>query len=93
MAKDSIFTLKLEPELRDAFMAEAEASHRPASQVVRELMREFVDKQREERDYNAFLRQTVASSLASLERHGAIPNGQVEAEFAARRAKVKADMR
>ena len=93
MAKDSIFTLKLEPELRDAFMAEAEASHRPASQVVRELMREFVDKQREERDYNAFLRQTVASSLASLERHGAIPNEQVEAEFAARRAKVKADMR
>ena len=88
MAKESVFTLKLEPELRDAFMAEAEASHRPASQVVRELMREFVDKQRGERDYDAFLKQTVASSLASLQQHGPIPNEQVEAEFAARRRLV-----
>jgi hypothetical protein len=39
MSKEAVFTMKLEPELRDAFMAEAEASHRPASQVVRELMR------------------------------------------------------
>jgi len=46
MSKEAVFTMKLEPELRDAFMAEAQASHRPASQVVRELMREFVDRQR-----------------------------------------------
>jgi len=26
-----MFTLKLEPELREQFMAEAEATHRPAS--------------------------------------------------------------
>jgi hypothetical protein len=31
--------MKLEPDLRDEFMAEAEAIHRPASQVLRELMR------------------------------------------------------
>ena len=42
MAKDAVFTLKLEPQLRDAFIAEAQAAHRPASQVVRDLMREFV---------------------------------------------------
>jgi len=28
MSKEAVFTMKLEPELRDAFMAEAEASHR-----------------------------------------------------------------
>jgi len=44
MSKEAVFTMKLEPELRDQFMAEAEASHRPASQVVRELMREFVQR-------------------------------------------------
>ncbi|HET9644085.1 MAG TPA: type II toxin-antitoxin system RelE/ParE family toxin [Burkholderiaceae bacterium] len=38
MPEEAVFTMKLEPELRDAFMAEAEASHRPASQVVRELL-------------------------------------------------------
>ena len=41
MSKEAVFTMKLEPELRAEFMAEAEASHRPASQILRELMREF----------------------------------------------------
>jgi hypothetical protein len=31
MSKEAVFTMKLEPGLRDSFMAEAEASHRPAS--------------------------------------------------------------
>jgi predicted transcriptional regulator len=44
MAKEAVFTMKLEPELREQFMAEAEASHRPASQVLRELMREFIER-------------------------------------------------
>lgn len=39
------FTIKLDSDLRDAFIAEAEASHRPASQVVREPMREFIERQ------------------------------------------------
>ena len=40
MAKEAVFTMKLEPELRDAFMAEAAELDRPASQIVRELMRD-----------------------------------------------------
>ena len=35
MSKEVQFTMKVEPELRDQFMAEAEAAHRPASQVNR----------------------------------------------------------
>lgn len=85
MAKESVFTLKLEPELRDAFMAEAEASHRPASQVVRELMREFVQKQQKSRSYDAFLAETVKASLASIKDGEGIPNEVVEAQFAERR--------
>lgn len=34
MPKEAVFTMKLEPELRAEFIAEAEAAHRPASQVV-----------------------------------------------------------
>ena len=45
MPKQAVFTMKLEPELRDQFMAEAAAAHRPASQVMRELMRAFVQRQ------------------------------------------------
>ena len=45
MSKEAVFTMKLEPELRAEFMAEAEAAHRPASQILRDLMREFVQRQ------------------------------------------------
>ena len=44
MAKEAVFTMKLEPELRDAFMAAAHEEDRPASQIVRELMRDFIDR-------------------------------------------------
>ena len=55
MSKQAVFTMKLDPELRAEFMAEAEAAHRPASQVLRELMREFIQSQRKSREYDEFL--------------------------------------
>ncbi|MDB5431890.1 MAG: antitoxin of toxin-antitoxin stability system [Caulobacter sp.] len=63
MPKEAVFTLKLEADLRDAFMAEAESTHRPASQLVREFMREFVQRQREARDHDAWVRAKVQESL------------------------------
>ena len=46
MAREAVFTVKLETDLRDAFLKEAEKTHRPASQLVREFMREFVENRR-----------------------------------------------
>lgn len=88
MTKEAVFTMKLEPELRAAFMAEAEAAHRPASQVMRELMREFIQRQREVREYDEFLRRKVEAGRASMREGQGRPNDEVEAEFAARRARV-----
>ena len=64
MTKEAVFTLKLEADLRDQFMAEAEAVHRPASQLVREMMRDFVDRQRKARDYDTWFRRPVRSRRA-----------------------------
>jgi len=69
-------------------MAEAEAAHRPASQVLRELMREFVQRQRESREYDEFLRRKVEAGRASMRAGLGRSNDEVEAEFAARRASV-----
>ena len=88
MSKEAVFTMKLEPGLRAEFMAEAEASHRPASQVLRELMREFVLRQREAREYDAFLQRKVKVARASMRAGRGRTNDKVEAEFAARRAAV-----
>ena len=86
MAKEAVFTMKLEPELRAEFMAEAEAAHRPASQVLRELMREFVHHQREARKYDKLLNRKVQVARSSMRAGRGRSNDDVETEFAARRA-------
>jgi len=88
MPKEAVFTMKLEPDLREAFMHEAQASHRPASQILRELMREFVQRQRQAREYDDFLAQKVQTARASMQAGIGISNDEVEAQFAARRAQV-----
>ena len=88
MSKEAVFTMKLEPELRAEFMAEAAAAHRPASQVLRELMREFVQRQREAREYDEFLSRKVDVGRISMRAGVGHTNDEVETMFAARRAAV-----
>jgi predicted transcriptional regulator len=88
MSKQAVFTMKLEPELREQFMAEAEASHRPASQIVREMMRQFVQTQRESREYKAFLQRKVDKARLSMRAGDGLTNEEVEAEFTARRVRA-----
>ncbi len=84
MQKDAVFTMKLEAKLRAAFVAEAAAAHRPASQVMRELMRDFVRKQREAREYTAFLQRKVEAGRADKAAGRHVSNEDIETEFAAR---------
>ncbi len=88
MSKEAVFTMKLEAELRADFIAEAQAADRPASQILRELMRDFVKQQRQARDYDAFLEKKVEAARASLQAGKGLGNEEVEAIFAARRAAV-----
>ena len=89
MPKESVFTMKLEPELRDEFMAEAEAAHRPASQIVRDLMRDFIRRQREAREYDKFLRKKVDVARRSMRVGRGRSQEDVETDFAQRRAKLR----
>lgn len=86
MSKVAVFTMKLEPDLRAAFMAAAEASHRPASQVVRELMRDYVQREAARQEHGDFLAQKVAAARTSSTAGVGRSHDAVEADFAARRA-------
>lgn len=44
MSKETTVTFRVEPELRAAFQQAADRAHRPAAQVLRELMRLFVSQ-------------------------------------------------
>jgi hypothetical protein len=85
MANEVIFTLKMEPQLLAEFMAEAEVDHRPASQIIRDLMFEFIQRQREVRKYDEFLKEKVATSIASMHAGMGISNEAVEKLFSKRR--------
>lgn len=89
MAKEAVFTMKLEPELRDEFMAEAQAAHRPASQIMRELMREYVQRQHQTREYEEFLEGKVHDARASLHGGEGLDHSDIEAEFGRRRAATR----
>ncbi|KTC84379.1 hypothetical protein [Legionella drozanskii] len=45
MTKNVQMSIKMEPELHDQFMAAVAATHTPAAQVVRQLMRKFIAQQ------------------------------------------------
>ena len=42
MSKEVQMSIKMEPELREQFMAVAADRHRPAAQIIRDLMRFYI---------------------------------------------------
>ncbi|WP_206612692.1 antitoxin of toxin-antitoxin stability system [Paenirhodobacter populi] len=84
-ASKAVFTMKLEPELRDSFMAATAAADRPASQVVRELMRDYIERQRQAQEYRAYLDRKVEVARAQRDAGQYVTNADVEAQAIARR--------
>lgn len=91
MTKEAIFSLKLEAGLRAEFLAEAASEDRPASRVMRELMRGYIAQRRQDREYDDYLQRKVDAGRASMRMSHGRPNAEVEAEFAAKRDQVPAD--
>lgn len=58
--KDNIITAKVESDLKNAFMAIAESKDRPASQILRELIRVYVESNEIP---NALTRETMQKTL------------------------------
>lgn len=66
MSKEAVFTMKLEPELRAEFMAEAASEDRPASQIMRELMRGYIAQRRQAREYDNYSRRQIEDRSPSM---------------------------
>jgi predicted transcriptional regulator len=83
------FTFRLEPELRAAFLAETAALDRPASEVIRELMRGFIQEREQARDYDRFVREKIAVGDADLAAGRVLSHQQVKRRAGARRARLQ----
>ncbi len=85
MSKQAVFTMKLEPELRAEFMSIAVEEDRPASQILRELMRTYIKQRAQKLEYEDFLRQKVETGRDSMRLKEGRANDEVEAKFSERR--------
>ena len=87
MTKHSRFTLEIDADLHDAFLAAAEAENRTASEIVRDFMSDYVHSH-EDPDYWAFVAQNVEAARRSLAEGKGITNAEIEAKFSTRRAAI-----
>ncbi|ECD5989099.1 hypothetical protein E2H14_20250 [Salmonella enterica subsp. enterica serovar Muenchen] len=71
-------SLRIDAELKDAFMAAAKSMDRNGSQLIRDFMRQTVERQ-----HNAWFREQVNAGRQQLERGEVLPHNIVEASAAA----------
>lgn len=86
---EATFTFRVDEALKNEFATAAKARDRTGAQLLRDFMREFVQKQQEVAEHDAWFRREVQAGLDSANSANAgrlVPASEVEAKFAARRA-------
>lgn len=90
MSKEVVFTMKIDAELHEALVAEAKAGAQPVERLVQASIREFLDRQRESHEYDAFLAKKIARAHEDIAVGRFYTSEEVEARFAERRAALLA---
>lgn len=83
---EATFTFRVDEELKSEFALAAKAKDRTGAQLLRDFMREYVQRQQQAAEHDAWFRQQVQIGLDSANAGHLIPGDEVEAKFAARRA-------
>ena len=86
---ETTFTFRVEEDLKAKFSNAAKANDRTGAQLLRDFMRDFVQRQQEAAEHDTWFRRQVQIGLDSADAGHLVPGDQVEAEFAARRAKTR----
>ena len=81
---ETTFTFRVDEALKSAFTDAAKAHDRSGSQLLRDFMREYVEKA----EYDAWFRAEVEEALRESDDPNAewVPNEQAEAEWQVRKA-------
>jgi len=89
---EATFTFRVDEALKSEFTTAAKAQDRSGAQLLRDFMRDFVRRQREKAEYDAWFCQQVQIGLDSANAGHLIPAAEVEARFAAKRAATRRRM-
>ncbi len=87
--KDAVFTLKLERQLREDFTEAAARARRTASDVVRELMRDYIKRRHQEENYLKYLRERVDTARVLATDGDFVPPDVAAKFFASLRGETK----
>ncbi len=86
---ESNFTLRIDDDLKEAFVEAARQHDRTGAQLVRDFMRDYVQKARATAAYEDWLCDRVEAGRADVRAGRLSGNTEVEGRFAARRAAVR----
>jgi hypothetical protein len=93
MPKQAVLEISLDLDLHAEFLAAAKSAHRPAAEIVSELVRDYVGKQHQEPGYEEFLREKVEIARTSMRAGQGRSNEEVEATFSALRNQLRSGSR
>lgn len=77
---EATFTFRVDDSLKEAFAEAAKGQDRTGAQLLRDFMREYVKKQREAAEYDAWFRREAQIGLDQAKAGMLIPGEEVEAE-------------
>jgi predicted transcriptional regulator len=86
---EATFTFRVDGDLKVQFTEAARSHDRTGAQLLRDVMRDYVRRQQDEAEYDAWFRQRVNAGIESARAGRLIPAEEVEAEFTARRAATR----
>jgi len=86
---ETTFTFRVDESIKTAFVTVAKSNDRTAAQLLRDFMREYVQRQQRDAAYDAWFRGQVQAGIDSANAGRLVPANKVEAKFAARRSATR----
>ena len=86
---EATFTFQVDESLKDQFTMAAKACDCSDAELLRDFMRDFVGKQQPTDDADVLFRRQVLAGLDSANAGRLVPAEEVDAEFSARRQKMR----
>jgi predicted transcriptional regulator len=86
---DATFTFRVEETLKAEFSNAAKANDRTGAQLLRDFMRDFVQRQQEAAEHDTWFRQRVQVGLDAANAGDLVSAEEVEAEAVAWRAETR----
>jgi predicted transcriptional regulator len=86
---DATFTFRVDEALKDEFTTAAKQRDRTGAQLLRDFMREFIQRQQDAAAHDAWFRQQVQIGIDELNEGKFFTSEEVEAEAAVWRDEMK----